>query len=211
MSAACQCVHKTLAMWPRFRAGFNPKELPRNGLYFLFEKGEIAHGGERIVRVGTHTGQNNLPKRLHEHLYTPNKDRSIFRKHIGRCLLARQSDLFLAFWELDLTTKKQREKSGYLVDKKRLAEVEKDVSDYINENFSFAVLPVEDKENRLRIEAGMLSTIAQCSECIASAHWLGRHHPNPVIRESGLWNIQGLKGDPFSQTEIEALLTSQGS
>lgn len=209
MSAACQLLHKGLATWPRFKAGFNPKELPWNGLYFLFEKGEAAHGGDRIVRVGTHTGQNNLSKRLNEHLYMHNKDRSIFRKHVGRCLLTREMDSFLEFWELDLTAKKQREESEHLVDKKRLAEIENDVSDYINEKFSFVVLPVYTKENRLTAEKGMLSTIAQCSECTASAHWLGRQHPNPVIRESGLWNIQGLNGVPFSQEEIDVQLQIQ--
>ncbi len=206
MSAACQYLHKALAAWPRFRSGFDRSELPKNGLYFLFEKGETAHGGERIVRVGTHTGQNNLPKRLYEHLYTPNKDRSIFRKHIGRCLLSRQSDPFLKFWELDLTTKKQREEYGRHVDKNRLAEIEKNVSDYINENFSFAVLLAEDKEDRLRIEAGMLSTIAQCSECKASTHWLGGHHHNHTIRESSLWNIQGLNKIPLTLEEVNSLL-----
>ena len=36
-------------------------------------------------------------KRLNEHLFTPNKDRSIFRKHVGRCLLVQRNDLFLKF------------------------------------------------------------------------------------------------------------------
>lgn len=76
-------------------------------------------------------------KRLNEHLFTPNKDRSIFRKHVGRCLLVQRNDLFLKFWEIDLPTKEQREKSGHLVDKKYLADVERDVSRYINENCCF--------------------------------------------------------------------------
>lgn len=205
MSSACQFLHKKFATLPRFKAGFNPQDLPRNGLYFLFEKGETAHGGDRVVRVGTHTGQNNLSMRLNEHLFKHNKDRSIFRKHVGRCLLTREVDSFLKFWELDLTAKKQREQFEHLVDKKHLAEIETDVSNYINEKFSFVVLSVENKENRLKIETGMLGTIAQCSECTASAQWLGRQHPNSVIRENGLWNIQGLNGAPFSEEEIDYL------
>ncbi|MSP93707.1 MAG: hypothetical protein EXR00_00415 [Alphaproteobacteria bacterium] len=39
---------------------------------------------------------------------TPNKDRSIFRKHVGRCLLAKSGDPLLAQWEIDLTTKASR-------------------------------------------------------------------------------------------------------
>lgn len=210
MSSACQLLHQTLTSLPRFKVGFNPKELPLNGLYFLFEKGEAAHGGDRIVRVGTHTGRDNLLKRLNEHLFTQNKDRSIFRKHIGRCLLNREKDSFLEYWELDLTAKKQREKFDNLIDKKRLSEVENDVSAYINENFSFTVMAVDDKEGRLEIESRLLSTIAQCPICAQSENWLGNQHPNRVIKENGLWNIQGLNELPFNQVEITVLLRDRG-
>jgi hypothetical protein len=206
MSAACQFLHERLVKLPRLRAGFDPRTLPGNGLYFLFENEEAAHGGERIVRVGTHTGENNLPKRLNEHLYTPNKDRSIFRKHVGRCILSQRNDPFLEAWEIDLTTKKAREKSGHLVDKQRWAEVEKEVSRYINENFSFVVLKITEKESRMRAEMDLLGSVAQCTECRASGHWLGLHHPNRAIRESGLWNIRGLDSAPISFDEAAALL-----
>jgi len=209
MSQVCRHLHETLVTWPRFTAGFDPANIPANGLYFLFETGEKAHGVERIVRVGTHTGQDNLPKRLNEHLYTPNKDRSIFRKHIGRCLLARQGDPFLEFWEIDLTTRKNREKFEHLVDKEQLAETEEMVTAYITANFSFTVLYVQDKDSRLKAESGLLSTIAQCQESKASPEWLGNHHPNSVIRASGLWNIQGLDKEPFSIEDVEILLASQ--
>src|SRR2546423_14113096 len=33
----------------------------------FYEQGEVGHHGLRIVRVGSHTGQDNLPKRLTEH------------------------------------------------------------------------------------------------------------------------------------------------
>ncbi|GAG98657.1 unnamed protein product, partial [marine sediment metagenome] len=61
---------------------FNEQEIPKNGIYILFEKGECAHSTDRIVRIGTHTGKNKLRSRLKEHL-NENKDRSIFRKNIG--------------------------------------------------------------------------------------------------------------------------------
>jgi hypothetical protein len=203
-------LHEELIKLPRHKHGYDQADLPQNGLYFLFEKGETAHGGERIVRVGTHTGQNNLLKRLKEHFYVPNKDRSIFRKHIGRCILSRQNDPFLNIWEIGLTTRKAREKSAHLVDQKRLAEAEEEVSQYINENFSFVVLEINDKASRMTAESGILSAIAQCSKCRASSPWLGQHHPNSVIRESGLWNIRGLNDTPIS-LDHATMLIAEGS
>jgi len=67
-------------------------------------------------------------------------------------------------------------------------------------------LGVEEKERRLKVESGMVGTIAQCSGCIASRNWLGRHHSSSVIRESGLWNIHGRDDAPFDEEEIEAVL-----
>jgi hypothetical protein len=60
--------------------------------------------GSRIVRIGTHTGANQLCSRLKQHFLNEMKDRSIFRKNIGRCLLKQANDPFLEFWELDLTS-----------------------------------------------------------------------------------------------------------
>ena len=61
----------------------------------LFETGELAHGADRIVWVGTHTGSNEMPSRLKQHFLKENKDRSIFRKNIGRALLNRRRTLYL--------------------------------------------------------------------------------------------------------------------
>jgi hypothetical protein len=92
MTDACQYIHDKDSHLPRLRRDDLTK-VPANGVYVLFQKGEGGHGVDRIVRVGTHRGQNNLAARIREHLYTPNKDRSIFRKHVGRCLLAKAGDL----------------------------------------------------------------------------------------------------------------------
>ena len=40
---------------------------------------------------------------------TENKDRSIFRKNIGRAILNKNQDPFLGQWELDLTTRKAKD------------------------------------------------------------------------------------------------------
>ena len=80
MSEACHYLHDTLSRLPRLKRE-DLAHIPQNGIYVLFENGEQGHGGDRIVRVGTHRGRNNLPGRIREHLYKANKDRSIFRKH----------------------------------------------------------------------------------------------------------------------------------
>lgn len=204
--SVCEFLHLEISKLPRFRYGFSLEDIPANGLYFLFEEGELAHGAERIVRVGTHTGQNNLPKRLKEHLYTPNKDRSVFRKHIGRSILTRRGDPFLATWDLDLTSRKARDLYAHRIDNIRLSEVEREVSDYISTKFSFSVLPLEKKSDRLWAETGLLSAISVCERCRASSHWLGLCHPNSIIRESGLWNVQGLDKNPISSLDLERIV-----
>ncbi len=206
MSEACRLLHQALSAMPRLRAGYSAHQIPANGLYIVFEKDEYAHGTDRIVRIGTHRGQNNLPRRLVEHLYTPNKDRSIFRKHVGRCLLAAEQNPFLEQWNLDRTTRRNRERAKSEVDLVELEKVEQRVSDYITKHFSFCVIPDEHKPDRLALEASLLSTIASCAECRPSKNWLGLHHPNPTITRIGLWNIQNLGGVPLSVSEVRHMI-----
>ncbi len=56
------------------------KEIPKNGIYIIFENGEKYNGFDRIVRVGTHTGNSQLRSRLNQHFVKENKNRSIFKK-----------------------------------------------------------------------------------------------------------------------------------
>jgi hypothetical protein len=208
MTHACQYIHDTVSRLPRLRRD-DVTKVPTNGIYMLFQKGEVGHGVERIVRVGTHRGQNNLAPRIREYLYTPNKDRSIFRKHVGRCLLARAGDPFLAQWEIDLTTKASREMHAHKVDRVRLHEVEAEVTQYMVENFSFAVLRVDTQAERLRSEECLLSTIFDCRDCGPSETWLGKFHPtSAIIRGSGLWNVQSLRGHVLPLREAQCLINS---
>ncbi|SRR6266404_554921 len=208
MTEACQYLHDSLARLPRLRRGDLAK-VPPNGVYVLFETGEEGHRGERIVRIGTHRGQNNLARRIREHLYTPNKDRSIFRKHIGRCLLAKAKDPFLAQWEIDLTTSESRAMNAHKVDKGRLQEVETDVTRYMTESFSFTVLSFDCQADRLHIEERLLSTIFHCENCGPSATWLGKSHPkSEVIRIGGLWNVQGLTEPVLALGEVRQIINA---
>jgi hypothetical protein len=206
MTDACQYLHDTLSCLPRLRRE-DLAQAPDNGIYVLFEKGEEGHGVERIVRIGTHTGQNNLAPRIREHLYTPNKDRSIFRKHVGRCLLAKESDPFLTQWQIDLTTKASRAMNGHKVDKARLKQVENEVTRYMTENFSFSALRFDTQTERLQYEASLISTIFNCRDCGPSETWLGKSHPtSAVMRGCGLWNMQGLHGPVLSLDEAQRVI-----
>ncbi len=195
MKDVCGYLHESVRRLHRFRAGFDVGDVPLNGIYLLFEKGECSHGGERIVRVGTHTGQNNLPKRLAEHLYAKNKDRSIFRKHIGRCLLRRDNHPYAKVWEYDLTKTVEREKYSHLIDVDMQVAIEDSITEYMIENFSFSVIRVDQKENRLSYEEQLIATLASCEVCNCSSGWLGKWHPNANICSTGIWNIQGQNGE----------------
>jgi hypothetical protein len=201
----CQSLHEWARTLKRFRFPFDDAQIPQNGIYLLFEKGECAHRGDRIVRVGTHTGERQLRSRLKQHFITPNKDRSIFRKNIGRALLARDKDPFLVDWELDLTPAAARAMHGGRLDTAKQKTVEEAVSKYIQNNFSFVVIPVEEMHECLRLESRIISTVSLCPDCIPSASWLGNFSPKIKIRESGLWIVNELYKEPLAETDFTRL------
>src|SRR5690606_33364222 len=139
MSKICNEIHGIFNDLKEYSFPFNDKEIPKNGIYILFEKGEKFNDLKRIVRIGTHTGNNQLQSRLKQHFVKENKDRSIFRKIIGRALLNAANDSFLGQWDLDLTTKVNKEKYSEQVDFEKQQSIEKKVTEYIQNNFSFAV------------------------------------------------------------------------
>lgn len=98
MSKLCERLHLIVNKMPRYYFPLDKNKIYKNGIYILFEKGEKAHGVDRIVRIGTHRGDNNLYNRLKEHFINENKDRSIFRKNIGRALLNKNQDSYLEIW-----------------------------------------------------------------------------------------------------------------
>ena len=207
--AACAELHQHLAALPRYRFPFDATELPKNGIYILFESGEHAHGTDRIVRIGTHRGQDQLPARLKEHFLTENKDRSIVRKNIGRALLNREQSPLAEQWEIDLTSRAAREQHGSEIDRAALEEIEHQVSAYMRSNLSFSVIKVPEKSTRLRLEAGLISTVNRCADCSPSKTWLGKFSTKPQIARSGLWLIQGLDAELLTQSEWNAIRQSR--
>ena len=205
MSQICHNIHQLFNGMQRFSFPFNDSEIPKNGIYILFEKEEIGHGGDRIVRVGTHTGIDQLRSRLKQHFLKENKDRSIFRKNIGRAILSQNSDLFLEQWEWDLTTRANKDKYLPLLDQEKKNSIEKQVSAYIQEAFSFAVFRVDSKELRLDLESKIISTVSLCDECKPSTGWLGLSSPKYKIQESGLWLVNELYKTPLGDEELHVL------
>jgi hypothetical protein len=64
MSEKCKQLHQWFNNLERISFPFDERKISRNGIYILFEKVETAHGMDRIVRIGTHTGKNQLKSRL---------------------------------------------------------------------------------------------------------------------------------------------------
>lgn len=205
MSTECEAVHVLARSLERHSFPFSEASIPANGIYVLFEDGEHDHEGDRIVRVGTHTGDKQLRSRLKQHFLKENKDRSIFRKNIGRALLKQANDPFLVHWNLDLTTKKLREKFYHQVDLEYQKTIEARVTEYIRSSFSFCVFEVNDKSERLSIESKIISTVSKCGHCRPSKNWLGNWSPKDKIVKSGLWLVNELYKTSFDAPGIKGL------
>jgi len=205
MDNYCDYLHKICNKAKRYSFPFIDSEIPLNGIYILFEKREYGHNLDRIVRIGTHTGKNQLPSRIHQHFLNENKDRSIFRKNIGRALLNKNNDSYLKIWEYDLTTKANREKYLESVDLSKQIQIEKEISNYIQSNFSFSLLTIDDKDKRLEIEAKFISTVSLCENCKPSDTWLGNFSTKEKIRLSGLWLVNELWKEPLSNNDIDLI------
>lgn len=202
----CETLHIIFNSLKRHQFPFDKNLIPKNGIYILFENGERAHGDfDRIVRVGTHTGKDNLRQRLAEHFLKENKDRSIFRKNIGRALLSRKQDPFIEQWEIDLTTSAAKHRYAGQIDSRKLSEIEAEVSEVIRKSFTFCVIQVNDKQDRLGLEESIIATVNHCPVCHPSMTWLGDHSPKNHIRESGLWLVQGLSALGMNDQRLEML------
>ncbi len=205
MSKECDILHEIVRSLKRHHFPFDETTIPQDGIYILFQKGEIGHGTERIVRIGTHTGEGQLPSRLKQHFLNENKDRSIFRKNIGRAILKKANDPLLEQWELDLTTRRNKAKYLHKIDLDRQKKIESKVSQYIQNNFSFAVFHIKDKNIRLKIESKLISTVSLCDDCKPSSEWLGNYSPKTKICESGLWLVNELYKTPLTIEELGQL------
>ncbi len=205
MSKNCDTIHQWFNQMEKHSFPFDQEKIPENGIYILFEKGELAHDTNRIVRIGTHTGENQLRSRLKQHFLQANKDRSIFRKNIGRAFLNQGQDPFLQQWEIDLTTRAAKAQHANAIDFAKQKAIENKVSDYIQHNFYFVVFRVDKQAKRLYFESRIISTVSLCNVCKPSESWLGNSSPKKKIRESGLWQVNELWKEPLSESDLDEL------
>ena len=82
-------------------------------------------------------------------------------------------------------------------------ELEAKISTYLRNNISFVSFPVEEKAERLRLEEGIIATLNRFPAFGPGENWLGLSSPVPDIAQSGLWNRQGLNGQPLIEMELE--------
>lgn len=205
VAAICNELHQLCYTALRFDLKTGFEGLPANGIYILFENGEHGHSGQRIVRIGTHTGVNQLVSRINQHFLMENKDRSIFRKNIGRSLLAQQNDPYAPLWELDTTSRADKEKYLHMLNIDFEQQLEKHISAYIQNNMSFVALNCPDKTMRLKLESMLISTVAWCNDCRPSVGWLGNFNSKDKIRQSGLWLVNELYKQPLTDEDLELI------
>ena len=96
-------------------------------------------------------------------------------------------------------------KFSKLTDFQKQKEIEKLVTQYIQKNFSFVVFRIDDKDERLKIESKIISSISLCDKCKQSLNWLGNYSPKEKIKESTLWLVNELYKEPFSKEDLDAL------
>lgn len=201
----CLALHMFFNALPRMDWTMIKNVQYKNGIYIMFEKGQSYLGMDRIVRVGTHRGQDRLKIRLEDHFVKSDSDRSIFRKNIGRALLSKANDTYIKAWELDTTKAEDKVRNGHLIDEAKEAEIEKEISSYLKNNISFLCFPVETETERLRLEEGIISLLNKTHNFKPCDNWLGLSSPIKEISNSGLWNKQGLNGEPLNISEFSKI------
>jgi len=206
--AACDEIHQLLAQLPAHAA---PGEVPfTNGLYFYYEDGErSAHGpSDRIVRVGNHpNAQDRLVGRLRDHYRSGAgaKNGSVFRRYVGGAVL-RAHDAASECLSPGPGRGHWESQGGEAC--ADCAPVEATVSRLLAERFQFRCIRIDDRAERNHLEARLIAAIAACTDCQASAGWLGRHAYPELVRASGLWNTQYVGGPVATADDLTLLRRS---
>lgn len=218
----CHWLHNALEELPMIRYPFDINILPVNGIYFFYQEGEFGgHEGNmpKIVRIGTHRDRN-FRSRIKEHfLFDESKmnfdqmrskpsDRSIFRKNIGRALLNKEKDDYLEIWEIDFTTRQNRERYNSLRDIKREKDIESYITKILRQQFSFRFIIVDNQTERMGgkgLESSLIGTVSHCKLCKPSNNWLGCFSPKKQIKNSGLWLVQHIGSEGINNRDKETI------
>jgi hypothetical protein len=173
--------------------------LPSHGVYFFFDDLEAtAFSGilPRLVRIGTHgvskgsvaTLRNRLRTHLGTRAGTGNHRASVFRLHVGRAIIERESlQEEFPHWG------KGQSAGREIADPE--APMEKRVSEYIG-SLRVLFIPVLDSAGigsmRATIERQFIAMFTEsfCPIESGSLNWLGRFSDKPAIQETGLWNVR---------------------
>ena len=209
MSEACQILHERLSALPRFSFDHDGKGLLKTGIYIVFDKNEPAHSMNKIVHIGTRMDNGSQKSQTGSNYFNKNKNFTFFRKHIGCAILKKRNDPFFKQW---LAANTRFPEPVAPENRKKLKKTEQEVTDYIMDNLMFSVISkkafsaISDlNANTInQIKSRLLSTINACPNCAPSQNWLGAHHPDSRIRNSGLWNAQNIDKTPLSPTDLEA-------
>ena len=204
----CYELHKLFNNMQRYTTE-TINEIPfKNGIYIFFEKGEKFGEWDRIVRVGTSTGQNRLIRRLKQHLVKENKDSSVFRKNIGRAILSKTNNPLIHYWNIKFTTKKKKELFYNEEKAEKCKEIEKQITEFMDEKLSFVVFPLPTKEERLRFEQAIISSLYNCADFTASKNWLGNDVPETQrthVKSARMWLSKELHAKPLTDQEFAQL------
>jgi len=191
-------VHLLVNHLPRHNWQTPLSDLPTDAIYFFLELGETVQVAsqtvDRVVRVGTHRRDGRFRGRIRQHYgavgsLTGNKNSSVFRKHVGGAVLRKRNpgDARLLEWLMQNAP--------------TFTEVEQAVSQILHDIFTFACIQVDDAEERLSLERGLIGLLAQYPVGQPSCGWLGHHAAAQAVRASGLWNTQHVAAPPLTERE----------
>jgi len=84
--------------------------------------------------------------------------------------------------------------------------IEEMVSQYIQDNFSFSVIEIDNKLKRLNLKSKIISSLSISDESKPQEKWLGYDSPKEKIRKNGLWLEQlGNIENQLTNNDIEYL------
>lgn len=201
----CHKLHAQFNRLPRFYWNTIDDVPFDDGIYIVFQEGEKYHNFDRVVRIGTHRAEGRLKGRLKDHFLRENKDGSIFRKNIGRALLNLNQHHYLQAWNQDTSKAGVVEQMGSAYNPSFQKEVERRISIFLRERFSFVCIPVADIYERQRLEEGIIATFNSTPDFGPSRNWSGKYSPESEIRQSGMWLKEGLYGTPLSENEFSKI------
>ena len=201
-------LHKLFNRLKRYSYPFELNDIPKNGIYICFDKNECLKGEKlnRVVRVGTHRTDGKLKRRIEKHFIKKRQRDSVFRNHIGQCLLNMEEKTYLKYWNLPFKKKEDKEKYWSMVDLEFEKKYENKITNYLKEYLSFVVIKdISIYKERRNFESALIATIAQDTISVPSPDWLGKKHPDCRINLGKLWNIHFLNGLTITEEQLQKI------